>query len=102
MIKKEEQPQVMRFKILHWADRHNLLINPSKGMEFAIEGFIKVGRCPCDHTQKRLECPCMESLEDIKETGHCLCKLFWKDITTFRKSRLRKVKNEKRTASTYS
>ncbi len=90
--------QLRRFSVIDWAEEHNLVINPSKGMETAIESFAKFGYCPCDPSKSRTNCPCQESLSDIKEVGHCICRLFWKDLNTFRAT-LKGVTSEKGTAS---
>lgn len=70
--------------VLDFARDHNLVINPGKGYDYYIEGFLQFGRCPCD--PKRLECPCSNAIEDVQQKGHCLCNLFWKDLDTYKNS----------------
>ncbi len=83
---KRDRDQGKRLEIVAWAKEHNLVINPSKGYELYIRQFFEFGRCPCDKTGKRTKCPCPESLEDVKERGWCLCRLYYRDLETFRKT----------------
>ena len=72
----------MRVRILDFARDNGLVIRPSMGYDYYIESFLMFGCCPCDEDRK--QCPCPESLEDIKRDGHCLCTLFWRDHDTFK------------------
>jgi ferredoxin-thioredoxin reductase catalytic subunit len=87
MAKKPTRAEMnqKRLDIIHFAQDFNLVINPAKGMELQVEYFFRFGFCPCDSTRQRTSCPCDQALDDIKKTGHCLCKLFWKDMETFKK-----------------
>jgi len=78
------QKNRIRRALLDWAATHNLVINPSKGMEQAVDNYLEFGYCPCDVTRSRTVCPCPESLQDIEATGHCLCRLFWRDYEAYR------------------
>ena len=66
-----------RREILDWARDHNVGISPGVGYDYYIESFDMFGYYPCD--PKRKCCPCPESIKEVKEKGHCLCKLFWRD-----------------------
>ncbi len=94
---KREQTNKLRFAIMDFAGKHNLLINPAKGFEPWVESYLKLGYCPCekppegmvvsDHSwRKRLSCPCDFALDDIEKSGKCICALFWKDMATFKKT----------------
>ena len=72
-------------EIIHFACDNSLIINPN-GYGYYIEGYFIFGHCPCD--KKRLDCPCQESLEEIKTAGKCKCQLFWRDYETFVKEKL--------------
>jgi len=87
MVKKVTRAEMnrKRLDILEFAREFKLVVNPAKGMELQVEYFFRFGFCPCDPTRQRAKCPCDEALEDIKKTGHCLCKLFWRDLDTFMK-----------------
>ena len=77
-----DKAQMKRHEIIDWAVTHNAIINPSKGMEMYVENFFKFGHCPCD--SNRTMCPCTEALDDIERKGCCLCRLFWRDLETFK------------------
>lgn len=70
--------------ILDFARDHGLVIHPGKGYDYYVEGFLQFKRCPCD--PKRLSCPCDEAIEDVKREGHCLCRLFWRDLDTYKEA----------------
>lgn len=36
----------------------------------------KNGYCPCKLVSEDTFCPCVENLEEIKQTGHCHCNMF--------------------------
>jgi ferredoxin-thioredoxin reductase catalytic subunit len=73
-----------RLEILDWAKVHGVVINPSKGYEIYVDNILKFGYCPCD--SNRPGCPCDKAEEEIKAKGHCLCRLFWRDIDTFKET----------------
>lgn len=72
----------VRKRMIDWAKEHNWVINPSKGMEIYVENYLRFGFCPCDSS--RLTCPCEESIVDMEKWGHCRCRLYWKDLDTFK------------------
>jgi ferredoxin-thioredoxin reductase catalytic subunit len=74
---KNKDINIKRLEILGWANQHDFIIDPYKGMDQHIESFFKCGWCPCDKTKSRKDCPCPESLTDVLSEGHCLCRLFW-------------------------
>lgn len=80
-MKKTKKENNKRRQIIDWATEHNLVINPSKGMEVYVQNILTFGYCPCD--SNRPDCPCPESISDVAEKGHCLCRLYWKDLDTF-------------------
>lgn len=80
MPKSPTKAQIVR-NIKAWADKHGWIINPRVGAEYYAENFLRFNRCPC--SKNRMECPCQESIEDVAKTGHCLCRLFWRDQETF-------------------
>lgn len=67
--------------VRRFAEEHGLIVNPRTGPEYYVRHVVQHGRCPCDKT--RLECPCPQALDDVESTGHCLCRLFWKDVETY-------------------
>lgn len=71
-----------RREIIDWAKEHNFIINPSKGMEGFVENILRFGFCPCD--KEREHCPCPESITEVPTDGYCLCRLYWKDLDSFR------------------
>ena len=73
-----------RWAVLDFARDHGLVIHPGKGFEYYIDGFTKCGHCPCDDTRKA--CPCPESVEECKNDGCCTCRLYWRDLDTYKKS----------------
>lgn len=71
-----------RCEILNFARDHNLIIHPGIGYDYYINGYFMFNHCPCD--DKRLDCPCPESIDEVKEKGWCKCRLFWRDYDTFK------------------
>lgn len=67
--------------IVNWAIVHKMAINPT-GCGYYVESFNMFNACPCDRTRK--VCPCPESIEEVQKDGHCLCRLFWRDLETFK------------------
>jgi len=76
----------VRRAILDFAMVHNLVIHPGRGFEYYVENFIRFHSCACDRT--RLECPCMEALAEVKQDGWCKCRLYFKDLDTYKKEYL--------------
>lgn len=68
-------------KVKEFAEANDLILNLRTGPEYYLSNIMRFGRCPCDKT--RLECPCPQALDDVEATGHCLCRLFWKDAATY-------------------
>ncbi len=71
----------MLLNIQAWAKEHSLILNPRTSPDYYINHVLTFGSCPC--SKHRPNCPCPESVEDVRQTGHCLCKLFWKDEQTY-------------------
>lgn len=82
-VKKSKQKfsATMAKLLCDFADDHDLVMNP-KGYEHYMDGYLKENCCPCDDTRK--VCPCPEALDEVKETGHCLCRLFWRSYKDFK------------------
>ncbi len=76
------QLNAKRIEVLGFADKHSLVINPAKGMEQYVKNIFEFGCCPCDKTRDC--CPCSQALQEIEKMGHCLCRLFWRDLDTFK------------------
>ena len=79
------QRQAKRLEVVRFAMEHGLTITPI-GYDYSIDDFLEFGHCVCK--KDRPNCPCPESLVDIKEEGHCACRLLWKDLDTFRAKHL--------------
>ena len=75
-----------RRQLLIFARDNSLVIHPGCGFEYYITNFFEVGRCPCDDT--RPDCPCPESVVEIKEFGWCKCRLYWRDLDVYMKSHI--------------
>ena len=78
MVKRNEK----RRQIIDFAKEHNWVINPSKGYEIYVENILRFKHCPCD--SKRPDCPCPESVSEVESKGYCRCRLYWKDLDTFK------------------
>ncbi len=78
-----------RREILDFARDNGLVIHPGKGFDYYIEGVFKFGHCPCD--KERPDCPCPEAIEECKIDGRCKCRLFWRDLDTFKESHVPEV-----------
>ncbi|MCK9600849.1 MAG: hypothetical protein M0R06_17540 [Sphaerochaeta sp.] len=68
--------------MLDFARDNNLVITPA-GYDYFVDNYLEFGHCVCDKT--RPVCPCPQALEDVKEIGHCKCRLFFRDYDTFKK-----------------
>lgn len=75
----------MRLAILNFAIENGFTIHAG-GYDYYIDNFLDLSRCPCDPA--RATCPCPEAVQDVKDKGHCLCKLLWKDYATYKKIQL--------------
>ena len=84
MNKKQKPNNHKRRQILDFARDNNLVIHPGGGYEYYIKNFFEVGRCPC--AKERLNCPCIEAVEECKIDGRCKCGLFWRDLDTYKES----------------
>ena len=82
---KTERNLGMRRAICDFARDNGFVIHP-KGYDYYIDSYNLLGYCSCDKT--RLSCPCPEAIEEVKEKGHCLCRLFWRDLDTFKEKML--------------
>lgn len=76
----------LRCKILDWSRDYNMIIHPAIGYAYFVDNFAQFSCCACDKT--RLECPCPESIIEVKEQGYCKCQLFWRDIDIFKAKKL--------------
>lgn len=74
-----------------YARENRFKLNPNKkAVEFLIRGLLerekRLGEryCPCrkitgnPKEDKKIICPCVFHLQEIKEQGHCFCGLFVK------------------------
>ncbi len=73
-----------RRAVLDFARDNNLVIHPGVGFDYYINLFFEAGCCPCDKTRKA--CPCPESVAEVKENGWCKCRLYWRDLDTYKNS----------------
>lgn len=63
-----------------FAQEYKFVIHP-KGFDYYLKAYLEAGHCPCDSTRKN--CPCSEAVEEVKNKGHCLCRLFWRSYQDF-------------------
>lgn len=87
LAEKEGVTKVMiengqRRKVVDAAIEQGWVINPSKGMEYYVQTFLKLGYCPCDNN--RTNCPCPQAITEVTGDGYCKCRLYWLDLQTFR------------------
>lgn len=64
------------FKVIEletFARKHNFKINPQKNLVGWAKLVITLERCPCKPGR---QCPCNESLDELKQRGYCVCKFF--------------------------
>jgi ferredoxin-thioredoxin reductase catalytic subunit len=72
------------------AHENGLILNPDTARVEKVVGlmtanFVAVGEyiCPCKQTHKPPQkgidkaCPCPEWLNEVAQTGHCYCRLFY-------------------------
>lgn len=78
-----------RREMLDFARDKGLVIHPGRGFDYYIEGYFKFGHCPCD--ESRSDCPCAEAIEECKNDGWCKCRLFWRDLDTYKESHVSEV-----------
>ena len=79
------EANLKRREVLDWAKDHNFITNPD-GYEYYIESWFMLKYCPCDKTRKN--CPCPESVSEVKEDGYCKCRLYWRDYEIFKEKNL--------------
>jgi len=89
MKKIGKQGNKKRREILDFARDNGLVIHPGKGYDYYIDNFFASGHCPCD--KDRPDCPCPESVNEVKEEGWCKCRLFWRDLDTYKNSHVPEV-----------
>ena len=71
--------------ICDFAHEHGMVIHP-KGYGYYIDSFLMFQHCPCDAIRKK--CPCDESIDEVAQNGHCLCRLLWRDYAVFKEKAL--------------
>ena len=81
-MKKKEKKSKLRRDIVDFAQNHNLVVHPGRGYEYYVENYLLFGSCACDRT--RLTCPCVECLAEIKKDGWCKCRLYFKNLGTYK------------------
>jgi ferredoxin-thioredoxin reductase catalytic subunit len=67
-------------KILAFTKEHGYILTPL-GWGKHLTQIAKHSHCPCDF--KRSECPCQECEQEVHDTGHCKCSLFWQSYDTY-------------------
>jgi len=70
--------------ILDFARDNGLVIHPGRGYDYYVDNFFECGHCPCD--KKRPACPCPQAVEEVKTVGWCKCRLYWRDMDTYKNS----------------
>jgi len=83
--KKSKVGNGMRRAICDFARDNGFVIHP-KGYDYYVESYNMFNYCPCDKARKN--CPCPEAVTEVPLKGHCLCRLFWRDLDTFKESHL--------------
>ncbi len=76
-----------RREILDFARDNNLVIHPGVGYDYFTDNYFEVGHCVCDST--RLDCPCLEAVEEVERDGWCKCRLYWRDLDTYKNSHVK-------------
>ncbi|MFH1585923.1 MAG: ferredoxin-thioredoxin reductase catalytic domain-containing protein, partial [archaeon] len=82
----------LKQKLKTYAEENGLKLNDNeKVVEGIINGLLKnkenngEAYCPCrmvtgdKEKDKAIICPCIYHKQEIKDQGHCMCRLFWKD-----------------------
>lgn len=87
MAMTNKEKNKVRRQILDFARDNNLVIHPGGGFEYYANNYFEVGHCVCDKT--RPVCPCPESIDEVKEDGWCKCKLYWRDLDTYKESHIK-------------
>jgi|GEM_PF-5559584 len=64
-----------------FAKKHALVIHPLIGCDYFVKNLILLHACACAPDRKN--CPCMESLAEVRERGKCKCGLYWKDFDCY-------------------
>ena len=78
-----------RREILDFARNNNLVIHPGGGYEYYVESFFQFECCACDPNRKN--CPCPEAVAEVAKLGWCKCRLYWRDLDTFKESHVPEV-----------
>ena len=73
-----------RRKVIDHAEQYGMVINPGVGYEYYLENWLKYRSCVCDRF--RPECPCPESVEEVARDGWCECRLYFRDLKTYKES----------------
>jgi ferredoxin-thioredoxin reductase catalytic subunit len=85
---KEYNENLWRIKKI--AQEHNYLLNPDLERLQKVVGLMTMNHnefgkyyCPCKQShpldpQKDVLCPCSPLADEVKNDGHCFCKLFFK------------------------
>lgn len=70
-------PKTQYIKMRNFMLENHIGINSRHGLfEWAkIIARKNNGKCPCN-PKTRLECPCIQAIPEINQTGFCACKLF--------------------------
>jgi len=59
----------------HLREHKDMTLNPHRDNEHFMKNCASLGgRCPCSDT--RPQCPCPESVDEVRKNGQCLCGLF--------------------------
>lgn len=87
--KEKPSPQkanAKRRELCNFARDHGFVIHPGRGYDYYIESYFMFSGCPCD--KERYYCPCEQAVKEVAETGHCLCRLFWRSHDDFKEKML--------------
>ena len=80
--KEKESAKKKRQELCDFARDHGFVIHPGRGYNYYIESFLMFDCCPCDPNRK--SCPCNEAINEVTKIGHCICRLFWRDLDTYK------------------
>ena len=89
MKKIGKQGNKKRRAMLDFAKDNGLVIHPGRGFDYYIDSYFMFGHCPCD--ENRVNCPCAEAIEECKNAGMCKCRLFWRDLDTYKMTNVPEV-----------